>query len=215
MTTRKTTSTHMDAPASTKIRFDPRTTALAVIDMLVGFGDNHEGELPVTGAYSILLGINRLIRNDYVGVVVYEADCHPPEHESFARYGVHCVRGTRGAQFMDGLYIRPNSIIWYKGMRRNRDSMSGWASDNSLGGVRLDTGLDDQLQAINVEIILFVGLTGEHCVPANVRDALARGYIVYVVRDLVKFVNPEVADKIYTELAALGAIIITLDQIEE
>lgn len=215
MTTRKTTSTHTDAPASTKIRFDPRTTALAVIDMLVGFGDNHEGELPVTGAYAILPGVNRLLRNQNIGFIVYEADCHDERHESFVRYKVHCVRGTRGAQFMDGLYIRPGSLIWYKGMLRNRDSMSGWAYDNPLGGERTDTGLDDQLRARRVQVVVFVGLTGEYCVPANVRDALARGYIVYVVRDLVKFVNPEVADKIYTELAALGAIIITLDQIEE
>lgn len=215
MTTQKTDTLRTDAPASAKIRFNPATTALAVIDMLVGFGDNHEGELPVTGAYSILPGVNRLIRNDYIGVVVYEADCHPPGHESFARYGVHCVRGTRGAQFMDGLFMRPDGILWRKGMRRNRDSMSGWASDNPLGGVRVDTGLDDQLQALSIETVIFVGLTGEYCVPANVRDAIARGYKCYVVRDLIKFVNPGIADKIYAELRDLGVEVITLDDIEE
>lgn len=198
-----------------KIVLDPRHTALNVIDMLVGFGDNEEGELPVTGAYSILPGVNRLIRNQNIGLVVYEADCHDPKHESFGRYGVHCVRGTRGAQFMDGLYMRPGSLIWYKGMNRARDSMSGWAYDNPLGGERIDTGLDDQLRARCIKVVVFVGLTGEYCVPANVRDAIARGYEVYVVRDLVKFVNPDIEEKIYTELRALGVHVVTLDQIEE
>ena len=75
------------------------TDALIVVDVQKDFCSG--GALAVHDAEAIVPVINRLL--PHFDCVVYTRDWHPPYHASFETEGgpwpIHCVQGTRGAEF--------------------------------------------------------------------------------------------------------------------
>ncbi len=112
--------------------------ALLVVDIQNGFID--ESELPVPGGKEIIPIINRLM--PFFPVVVASQDWHPAGHGSFhihhpgakpydiGRLGgqsqvlwpVHCVQGTRGADFAPGIKTEYFQAVIRKGMDQSVDS---------------------------------------------------------------------------------------------
>src|SRR5688500_18039162 len=81
--------------------------ALLVVDMQCGFTTLCPDELPVPGGLEIVPAVNRLLALPW-GRIDASLDWHPPDHCSFKGhrtgvYPVHCVAGTRGAEFIPGL----------------------------------------------------------------------------------------------------------------
>ena len=120
---------------------DP-ATALIVVDIQNDFLPG--GALPVPQGDEVIAPINRLIENAFT--VVLTADWHPSRHKSFAinhpgkkpfelvdmPYGkqvlwpAHCVAGTEGAAFAEGLVTSCADLILRKGTCAERDSYSAF-----------------------------------------------------------------------------------------
>lgn len=142
--------------------------------------------------------------------IIVSQDWHPKGHSSFASsyedkqpfeqiekpYGTdtlwpdHCVQGTKGAAFYDGM---PNTLnaaraIIRKGMNPDVDSYSAFMENDQL----TDTGLKGLLQELGVFRVFVVGLAYDFCVGFSAVDAADNGAEVYVIKELTAAIGSNV-----------------------
>ncbi len=180
-------------------------TALLVIDMQNDFVPG--GALAVNGGNEILNGINYLITESFKKgvIIVFTQDWHPPGHKSFAsahkgykpgdiysEEGIgpvlwpdHCVQGTKGSDFVDGLLVSKGSLILRKGMNQNIDSYSAFLENDK----KTETGLRGYLQTRGIKKVMIVGLATDYCCYYSAIDAKSFGFDVIFVKDLTRGVN--------------------------
>lgn len=115
-------------------------------------------------------------------------DWHTPDHCSFKARGgpwpPHCVAGTPGARFAEGLKLPGSTIIVSKAESADADSYS------AFGG----TDLAQQLERRGVKRVFVGGLATDYCVLNTVLDALAAGLEVVVLGDAVRAVEVSAGD---------------------
>src|SRR5262249_22626116 len=115
-------------------------------------------------------------------------DWHPADHCSFRAQGgpwpPHCVAGSAGAAFADGLQLPADAVIVSKATQRERDAYSGFAG----------TDLQAQLRAAHVLRLFVGGLATDYCVLQTVKDARRFGFAVVVLRDAIAAVDTQPGD---------------------
>ena len=169
----------------------PLTHALIVIDMQNDFCPG--GALAVTGGDDIVDGINALMA-DFQTVILTQ-DWHPAGHSSFASshsgaapmqvvdmpYGPqvlwpdHCIQGTPGAAFHQGLRTDGDLII-RKGYNPAIDSYSAFFENDHT----TPTGLEGYLRTRGITKLTMVGLALDFCVNYSAVDAAKLGFDVTV-----------------------------------
>lgn len=169
----------------------PLTHALVVIDMQNDFCPG--GALAVTGGDDIVDGINALMA-DFQTVILTQ-DWHPAGHSSFASshpgaapmqvvdmpYGPqvlwpdHCIQGTPGAAFHQGLRTDGDLII-RKGYNPAIDSYSAFFENDHT----TPTGLEGYLRTRGITTLTMVGLALDFCVNYSAVDAAKLGFDVTV-----------------------------------
>ncbi|WP_243371888.1 bifunctional nicotinamidase/pyrazinamidase [Geotalea sp. SG265] len=133
-------------------------------------------------------------------------DWHPTETTHFKAYGgiwpVHCVRGSKGAEFHPLLKLPREAIVISKGMDPARDDYS------AFDGVD-DTGLPlpELLRRLGVGRIFMGGLATDYCVKETALAALRQGFAVTVLEDAVRGVDlqPGDSERAMAEMQAAGA----------
>lgn len=169
----------------------PLTHALIVIDMQNDFCPG--GALAVTGGDDIVDGINALMAD--FRTVILTQDWHPAGHSSFASshpgaapmqvvdmpYGPqvlwpdHCIQGTPGAAFHQGLRTDGDLII-RKGYNPAIDSYSAFFENDHT----TPTGLEGYLRTRGITTLTMVGLALDFCVNYSAVDAAKLGFDVTV-----------------------------------
>ena len=91
----------------------------------------------------------------------------------------HCIAGTAGAEFADGLALPPSANIISKASTPDADAYS------AFGG----TDLALQLRHQGVRRLVVGGLATDYCVLNTVLDARAAGFEVLVLTDAVRAVE--------------------------
>jgi len=177
------------------------THALIVIDLQNDFCPG--GALAVTGGDEIVAGINALMAE--FAIVILTQDWHPAGHSSFASshgnkapfemtempYGPqvlwpdHCIQGTPGAEFHQGLTTTRADAIIRKGMNPAIDSYSAFFENDH----KTPTGLDGYLRTRGIDALTLVGLATDFCVNFSAVDAARLGYSVSVRRDLCRAID--------------------------
>jgi nicotinamidase/pyrazinamidase len=172
-----------------------RQDALIVVDVQNDFLPG--GALAVPEGDQVIPVANPLI--DQFDLVVATQDWHPADHGSFAAqhpgkkvgegidlnglkqvlWPVHCVQGTRGADFAEGLRSEKFAKVFCKGTDRDVDSYSG-LYDN---GHRRCTGLSEFLRQRGVREVFVLGLATDYCVKFTALDAAAEGFKVHLIQD--------------------------------
>lgn len=158
--------------------------ALVVVDVQNDFCPG--GALEVPAGDEVVEVINWLMpRFDHV---IATQDLHPPDHSSFQENGgpwpVHCVEGTKGADFHPGLDIDRIEEVVQKGTDKDTDGYSGFAG----------TDLAARLERRGVERIFVAGLATDYCVKATVVEAIDQGFEVVVITDAIAAVDAEKGD---------------------
>jgi len=157
--------------------------ALIVVDVQNDFCPG--GSLAVANGDEVLAPLNNLIKEFLDrGEPVYKTrDWHPARTKHFAVYGgtwpVHCVQGTRGAEFHPDLSDDPRITIISKGIDESADGYSGFDGTN-LGDLLRDEG---------VEEVWVGGLATDYCVKHTVLDAVKEGFEVKALADAMRAVN--------------------------
>jgi nicotinamidase/pyrazinamidase len=136
-------------------------------------------------------------------------DWHPPNHCSFREQGgiwpVHCVVGTKGAEFHPDFLLAPSTIVISKATDHKREAYSAFEG----------TTLDEHLRKTGVRRLFIGGLATDYCVLNTVRDAIKRGYPVCLLLDGTRAVNlqPDDGRKAEEEMVRLGAVPIRLENL--
>jgi nicotinamidase/pyrazinamidase len=138
---------------------------------------------------------------------VLTQDWHCPGHTSFASshpgrrpfetinlsYGPqvlwpdHCVQGTYGAEFHQGLQIAHAELILRKGYNRTIDSYSAFFENDR----KTHTGLAGYLRERRLTRVFLAGLAFDFCVRYSAEDAHREGFEVLVVEDCCRAINVE------------------------
>ncbi|MFH1058723.1 MAG: isochorismatase family cysteine hydrolase [Pseudomonadota bacterium] len=108
-------------------------------------------------------------------LIVFVADQHPPDDQEFALFPPHCVRGTPGADLIEGLDVRPGEHF----VAKHRYS--------ALFG----TDLEDILRREGVEEIHLSGVCTSICVMETCSDLRNRDQAVVVHREAVADFDPQ------------------------
>ena len=179
----------------------PENEAILVIDVQNDFCPH--GALAVTGGDEIVAPINALVPD--FSVRVFTQDWHPSDHSSFASqhenttpysmidmpYGPqvlwpdHCIIGSNGADFHDGLDARGADLIIRKGFRREIDSYSAFFENDHT----TPTGLEGYLRSRGVEAVTLVGLATDFCVNFSAVDAAKLGFKVTIIESLCRAID--------------------------
>ncbi len=136
-------------------------------------------------------------------------DWHPAKHCSFREEGgvwpVHCVAGTKGAEFHTDFHLAPSAIVISKATDPKEDAYSAFEG----------TALDEHLRKTGVRCLFIGGLATDYCVLNTVRDAIKRGYAVWLLMDGIRAVNlkPDDGRKAEEEMVRLGAVPIRLENL--
>ncbi len=200
---------------------------LLVVDVQNDFCPN--GNLPVPHGDEVVPTINRLAGR--FRHVVLTQDWHPPGHHSFASshsgkrpfdivtvaYGQqilwpdHCVQGTTGAQFHDGLQIPHAELVLRKGFRSVIDSYSAFYENDR----KTPTGLAGYLRERGLTRIFVAGLAFDFCVRYSAEDARREGFSVTVIEDACRGIDVEGSVAATREsFAALGIATAPADAVD-
>ncbi len=164
------------------------------------------GSLAVSNGDEVVAPLNKLIKEFLDrGEPVYKTrDWHPPQTKHFQIYGgvwpVHCVQGTRGAEFHPDLNDDPRVTIISKGIDESADGYSGFDGTN-LASLLREEGVGE---------VWVGGLATDYCVKHTVLDALKEGFEVSALADAMRAVNlnPEDGAKAVEEMRETGAEIV-------
>lgn len=169
------------------------------------------GALAVPGGDEVISPANRYIALFTARMlpVIATRDWHPPNHCSFKEQGgpwpIHCVAGSKGAQFAQGLQLPPNVIVVSKAVEQHREAYSTFSG----------TELGSRLKHMGVTRLFIGGLATDYCVLNSVLDAIALGFRVHVLIDASRPVNVQPNDGALAEqkMRATGAQAITLQDV--
>jgi nicotinamidase/pyrazinamidase len=190
---------------------------LIVVDVQNDFCPN--GALAVPRGDEVVPIVNALaakFRN-----VVLTQDWHPAGHLSFASahpgrapydtiampYGPqvlwpdHCVQGTPGAAFHNGLQIPHAGLVIRKGIDRAIDSYSAlYENDRTT-----PTGLTGYLRERGIKRLFLAGLAFDFCVRYSAEDAVREGFAGVVIEDACRGIDVQSSMAATREsFAALG-----------
>lgn len=165
--------------------------ALLLIDLQNDFTPHTPGgALAVPHGDEVIPVANRLMR-DY-DLVVATQDWHPAGHKSFASqhpghevgqviewdgldqvlWPDHCVQGSIGAEFCDGLDTARLDEVVRKGTNPDIDSYSGFYDNGHRQATRLAALLRDH----GVTAVDLMGLATDYCVKYTALDAVREGF---------------------------------------
>jgi nicotinamidase/pyrazinamidase len=187
------------------------TTGILLVDPQYDFFPG--GALGVTDGEAIVAPLNAWMRAHPEAPVYASRDWHPEDTRHFkARGGIwvpHCVEGTRGAAFHDGLEMQ-RAVVYDKGTDPEDDG--GYSA---FDGARTGTDgarhtLLEDLRRDGVTTLVVGGLATDYCVKASVLDALKHGFAVRLLAPAVRAVNlqPDDGDKAVAAMRAAGAVVV-------
>lgn len=130
--------------------------------------------------------------------VFFTRDWHPADHCSFremgGRWPAHCIAGTSGASWADGLTIVPGARIVSKATDRSVEAYSAFAG----------TSLLMELRDLHVRRLFVGGLATDYCVHETVLDARSHGFDVVVLADAIRAVNAQAGDETHAISDIIG-----------
>jgi nicotinamidase/pyrazinamidase len=184
------------------------TRALFIVDVQNDFTEH--GALGVVGGDEVAERITRFLADhaDDYELVVASRDWHDADNDNGGHFSsepdfidtwpVHCVAGTRGAEYDDVFDPATVSHHLKKGQGKPAYSLFEGVEDDGTTAAQL-------LDRHGIRDIDVVGLATDYCVRASALDAIAHGRRVRVFTDLVAGVHPESSARALAEIAQAGA----------
>ncbi len=178
-----------------------KESALIIVDVQNDFCPG--GALEVKEGDKVVPVINKISNRFYK--VIATQDWHPENHLSFASnhpgkkvqdiidlngiqqvlWPVHCVQGTKGADFHPELDLRPVDLIIRKGTNPQIDSYSAFFENDK----KTSTGLEYYLKGLGIKKVFLTGLATDYCVFFSAMDSVKLGFETYVIIDATRGVD--------------------------
>jgi nicotinamidase-related amidase len=163
--------------------FDPRTSAVIVIDLANDFvypgGTIADAGGPdyQTLAQAIIPGLSRLLdaARDAGVTVIYATDAHTPDDSELRKWPPHAMAGTKHAEIIPELAPKSGDVVLEK------QTYSPFVS----------SALDEVLRERGITRLYIVGLHTDCCARHTSGDAFQRGYDLVWVTDAMAAFTPE------------------------
>ena len=175
--------------------------ALLIIDIQNDFCPGWA--LPVPEGDQVITVINSIVKKFYK--VIATQDWHPINHVSFARnhpgnkeyeeievsgikqvlWPIHCVPGTKGAEFHPDLIADNFDLILRKGNNPKIDSYSAFRENDK----KTITGLNGYLKELDIKQVFICGLALDYCVFYSAMDSKEMGFDTYVILDATRGID--------------------------
>lgn len=191
----------------------PTRNVLVAVDVQHDFVD---GSLAVTEGEQVVEPLNELaeaVRTN-LGRVAFTRDWHPASTPHFDTWPVHCVAGTKGADFFPALAIKEDDVVVSKGMGQT-DGYSG-IEGVAANGETLESIIDPEGRWENVHVFIG-GLATDYCVKATATDLAERfkkypAVEIHAIPEAMRAVNIQPNDGINAveAMAAAGVHITSL-----
>ena len=189
--------------------------ALLIVDVQNDFCPG--GALGIKDGDKIIPTINKYIKNfaSKKLPIFASRDWHPKKTTHFKKFGgvwpVHCVQGTKGAEFHPKLKLPKEAILLYKGMDPEKDSYSAFQAQDQNG-----MSLAKLLKILGIKELYIAGLATDYCVKFTTHDAIREGFKVKILLDAIKGVNlkPDDSEIAIREMVKIGVKKITLKDME-
>ncbi|MEZ0108421.1 nicotinamidase/pyrazinamidase [Catenulispora sp. EB89] len=185
------------------------TRALIVVDVQNDFCEG--GSLPVSGGSAVAAGVTGLLAGPDRGGfehVVATRDWHTDPGAHFAAepdyvtsWPVHCVAGTKGAEFHPDFDRTHVDEVFSKGAFQ-----AAYSGFEGVDGS--DTPLGDWLRTRGVDAVDVVGIATDYCVRATALDAVKLGLRTRLRSDLVAGVAEASTATALAEMSAAGVEIV-------
>ena len=182
--------------------------ALFIVDVQNDFTEG--GALGVEGGDAVAERITRYLAahaREYA-VIVASRDWHDAENDNGGHFHpepdfvdtwpVHCVSGTAGAEYDEGLDTSAVTHHVKKGQGKPAYSLFEGTTDEG-------ETVSELLDAAGVVDVDVTGIATDYCVRASALDAIEHGRHVRVLTDLVAGVAAHSSDAALAELAHAGA----------
>jgi nicotinamidase/pyrazinamidase len=200
-------SKHSASSSPSSLHFSPipqpdQHSALLLVDLQNDFFPG--GALAIPGAELLIPLINTYIqhfsRQDWT--ILATRDWHPPNHVSFSNqqgnWPLHCVQGSRGAQFHSDVVMPPGMIIISKGTDPRKEAKSCFDG----------TSLADRLEDFEVQTVFVLGLSIDECITQTVQEACQQGLHVVLLTDATRIhSNQNEASTPFQEMADAGVFL--------
>ena len=183
--------------------------ALLLVDVQNDFCPG--GLLAVTHGDEVVSPLNRMVRfaKNNGWLIVASRDWHPEVTNHFQKYGglwpVHCVQGTKGAEFHPALNVA-GAVIISKATKPDENGYSPFdmTAEDSSGRT-----LEKVLREAGVTEVYLGGLATDYCVKAAAIDAARLGFKTVLLLDAVRAVNLKSTDEAYAleEMILAGVLI--------
>lgn len=187
--------------------------ALFIVDVQNDFTEG--GALGVEGGDAVAEAITRYLgqhAGEYA-VIVASRDWHDGDNDNGGHFAagepdfvdtwpVHCVSGTEGAEYDEGLDTSAVTHHVKKGQGKPAYSLFEGTTDDG----ETVSALLDAHGVVDVDV---TGIATDYCVRASALDAIEHGRHVRVLTDLIAGVAPESSDAALAELAHAGAELAT------
>jgi nicotinamidase/pyrazinamidase len=183
--------------------------ALIVVDVQNDFCEG--GSLPVSGGTAVASAVTELLSADDRGGYRHVAatrDWHTDPGPHFAAdpdfvdsWPVHCVAGTKGAEFRPEFDHGRADEVFSKGA-----FAAAYSGFEAVDGS--DTLLGDWLHARGVDEVDVVGIATDYCVKATALDAVAAGFRTRVLSELTAGVAEASTVRAVEELRAAGVEVV-------
>jgi nicotinamidase/pyrazinamidase len=177
------------------------------------------GKLYVPGAEKLLRNIRKLTDAARRGEVflVSHGCFHTANDPEFQQFPPHCVKGTPGAEFvpeaLTDKFVRvendtqaklPENLFMYQQIILEKQTLDIFQSRHA-----------DELVKRLGDTATFVvfGVVTEYCVGLAVKGLIQRKRRVAVVRDAIETLAPEAGNKMLAAFQALGATLVTTEEI--
>jgi nicotinamidase/pyrazinamidase len=118
----------------------------------------------------------------------------------------HCVQGSKGAEFVQGLVRGESDVLIQKGRNRSIDSYSAFGDAHGHRYVRTD--LKEMMKGRGITSAVVCGLALDYCVSYTARDAAAAGFETYVVLDATKGIAEDTIRNEMEEMAKAGVTVV-------
>lgn len=188
--------------------------ALLIVDLQNDYCPG--GALQVPNGDRVIKPINRAV--DFFAAaglpILASRDCHQIFSKHFREHGgawpVHCVYGTKGADFHPALHLPEKTIVLTKGMNPERHGYSAFEATTDNGSM-----LADLLRMLKVPRLYIAGLATEYCVLCTTMDALRSGFEATVLTDAVAGVDivPGASDCAIEDMENAGAQLTTVEEL--
>jgi nicotinamidase/pyrazinamidase len=193
--------------------------ALLIVDVQNDFTEG--GALGVAGGADVAAGVTKLVAEhpDAYQLVIASRDWHNPDDDNGGHFATdaepdfrttwpeQCVAGTPGADYHPALNTDSIDVHLRKGQGVPAYSVYEGTTDD---GESVHTVLERQA----ITDIDIVGLATDHCVRASAIDAVEHGRRVRVLTDLVAGVAADSSEAALAELAHLGVVLTTSNDVE-